>query len=160
MAAPLSRYAREWRLATSPKPAERAAALRAPLLARAFNETARALVGKRVTWHKCADDPTALVIWGARQAGWRIENGMTLIDDQGVDRSLIFAAPQHVRRAATDAVTAARANAACSKAVGAGSHAGEGAANASIWTAPIRRALASRGAGAMDALERGCAPCS
>ena len=64
-AAPLTRYAREWWLATSPKAAEREAALPTPLIVSAYTEAAAEIAGKKPSWLRCAGDPVALAVWGA-----------------------------------------------------------------------------------------------
>ena len=90
---------------------------------------------------------------GAAQAGWTFTNASTFADEKGISRPLTHATPQHVRRAATDAAAAARANTAYAKAAQRGVGEGGGSAVA-LWTAPLRRAMAANGATATNRLKR------
>ena len=56
--------------------------------------------------------------------------------------------------AAVDAVAVARATAACAKAMRGGAMSADGADGASLWAAPLRRALLGRGDASLGALER------
>ena len=66
---------------------------------------------------------------------------------------MVYATPQRVRRAASDAMGAARANRAYAKLLGEAGGGGERAGPARLWAAPLRRALAKRGRSTLAGLE-------